>query len=191
VKGMTPTRELIPSALDELDVEWEPGVSDHEWVVTLPGEKKLKTIVSLLISGEALVTRAFVVRNPDENHGEVYRHLLRRNLRLPGLAYAIDATGDVYVVGRVPVAVVDLGYLDQLLGVVLEAADAPFNELLVLGFLTSMKREWAWRVARGESLRNLEAFRPLLEGSENDPRYAVRDDPGEETEATTTAGEPR
>ena len=46
---------------------------------------------------------------------------------------------------------------------VLEAADAPFNELLVLGFLTSMRKEWAWRISRGESTRNLEAFRHLLE----------------------------
>ena len=53
--------------------------------------------------------------------------------------------------------------VDQVLGVVLEAADAPFNELLLLGFRTSMQKEWDWRVSRGESLRNLEAFRHLLE----------------------------
>jgi hypothetical protein len=46
---------------------------------------------------------------------------------------------------------------------VLTAADEPFNELLALGFLTSMRKEWEWRVDRGESLRNLEAFRHLLE----------------------------
>lgn len=45
----------------------------------------------------------------------------------------------------------------------LEAADSPFNDLLVLGFLTSMQKEWDWRVSRGESLRNLEAFRHLLD----------------------------
>ena len=42
------------------------------------------------------------------------------------------------------------------------AADEPFNELLVLGFLSSMRKEWEWRVSRGESLRNLEAFRAIL-----------------------------
>ena len=46
---------------------------------------------------------------------------------------------------------------------VLEAADAHFNELLAIGFLTSMQKEWDWRVSRGESLRNLEAFRSLLD----------------------------
>jgi hypothetical protein len=64
-------------------------------------------------------------------------------------------------------------YLDLLVGALLEAADEPFNDLLAIGFLTSMKREWAWRVARGESLANLEAFRSILAGSEDDPLYTV------------------
>ena len=120
-------------------------------------------MASLVVSDTALSVSAFVIRNPDENHEEFYRHLLRRNLRMPLLAYAIDTSGDVYVKGEVPTAAVDADYLDQLLGVVLEAADSPFNDLLVLGFLTSMRKEWAWRISRGESTRNLEAFRHLLE----------------------------
>lgn len=161
----TEVGRLIPHVLDDLELEWEPGVGAGEFVATLPGERKLKTVVSLVVGSGALSARAFVIRNPDENHAEVYRYLLRRNLRLPGVGYAIDASGDVYVVGRVPLVAVDADYLDRLLGVVLEAADGPFNELLALGFLTSMRREWAWRISRGESLRNLEAFRSLLEQS--------------------------
>ena len=53
----------------------------------------------------------------------------------------------------------------------LTAADEPFNELLVMGFLTSMRKEWEWRVSRGESLRNLEAFRGIL-ARPGDPRPA-------------------
>ena len=142
--------------------EWEAGARGDEYVVSLPGEKKLKTVASLVVSDTGVSVSAFVVRNPDENHVEVYRFLLRRNLRLPGLAYAVDKAGDVYVTGRVPAAGVDAQSLDQLLGVVLTAADEPFNELLVLGFLSSMRKEWEWRVSRGESLRNLEAFRQIL-----------------------------
>jgi hypothetical protein len=130
--------------------------------VSLPGEKKLRTVASLVVSDVALAVSAFDIRNPDENHDEVHRFLLRRNLRLPGLAYAVDRAGDVYVTGRIPAAGVDAGTLDQLLGVVLTAADEPFNELLVMGFLSSMRKEWDWRVSRGESLRNLEAFRGIL-----------------------------
>ena len=37
-------------------------------------------------------------------------------------------------------------------------ADENFDTMLRLGFGDSIKREWAWRVKRGESLANLRAF---------------------------------
>jgi hypothetical protein len=55
--------------------------------------------------------------------------------------------------------------VDALMGAILATSDGTFNELLTLGFLESMRREWRWRVDRGESTRNLEAFRHLLEDS--------------------------
>ena len=165
--GRAPDRATVAATVEaylrDSGHEWEAGTRSGEFVVSLPGERKLKTVASLVVSDTGLSVSAFVIRNPDENHDEVYRFLLRRNLRLPGLAYAVDKAGDVYVTGRLPAAGVDADSLDQLLGVVLVAADEPFNELLVLGFLSSMRKEWEWRVSRGESLRNLEAFRPVLE----------------------------
>ena len=47
--------------------------------------------------------RAFVARKPDENHEGVYRWLLERNLKLPGVCFAVDALGDIYLNSRVPV----------------------------------------------------------------------------------------
>ena len=157
----------------DAELSSEPGARDGEVVVTIPGERKLKTVASFLIRDELTSVSAFVIRNPDENHAEFYRFLLRRVMRRPLLGYAVDGSGDVYVRGQVPTVALDGRYLDLLVGGLLEAADEPFNDLLTIGFLTSMKREWAWRVARGESLANLEAFRSLLSGSEDDPLYAV------------------
>ena len=161
------------------ELEAEPGGRAGEVVVVLPGEKKLKTVVSLLAGDRDVSVSAFVVRNPDENHEEVYRYLLGRNLRMRAgnVGYAIDGSGDVYVVGSVPLQAVDDAALDRLFGAVLEASDTPFNELLALGFLNSMRRECAWRVSRGESLRNLEAFRHLLEPEQSgsDAQEAARD----------------
>lgn len=154
---------VVRRTVEDADLEHEGGARDGELVVTLPGEKKLKTVVSLVVGEQALSVSAFVIRNADENHEEFYRHLLRRNLRMPLLAYSIDASGDVYVGGRIPLRAVTEELVDQVLGMVLDAADAPFNELLLLGFRSSMQKEWDWRVSRGESLRNLEAFRSVLE----------------------------
>ena len=152
--------------VDAVGLGYELGSRPGEFVVALPGEKKLKTVVSLLVRDRTTSVSAFVIRNPDENHEAFYRTLLRKNLRLPGIAYAIDTDGDVYVRGEVPTPALDAEYLDQLFGVVLAASDEAFNELLALGFLGSMKKEWAWRVSRGESTRNLDAFRHLLSGND-------------------------
>ena len=50
-----------------------------------------------------------------------------------------------------------------MLGSVLEYADGSFNAMLELGFGSSIKREWAWRVKNNESLANLQAFRDFAQ----------------------------
>ncbi len=111
----------------------------------------------------AVFVQAFVCRQPDENHEGVYRFLLQRNARLYGVRYALDRIGDIHLVGRIAPAALGPEELDRVLGQVLEAADGDFNVLLELGFATSIRREYAWRTARGESLANLKAFEHLIE----------------------------
>jgi Putative bacterial sensory transduction regulator len=156
---------VIKAWAAESGIEAVPGARAGELVVELPGEAKLRTGVSLLVGDRALGVSAFVMRRPDENHAEFYRWMLTRNTRLPGIAFALDTLGDVYLVGRIPLAGVTVETLDDVLGAILTASDGSFNDLLALGFLSSMRREWAWRIDRGESTRNLEAFRHLLEPS--------------------------
>ena len=93
----------------------------------------------------------------------MYRFLLKRNRRLYGVAYTLDNVGDIYLVGRMSLSSVTATEIDRVLGQVLEAVDSDFNTLLELGFRSSIQKEWAWRIDRGESLRNLEAFRGILE----------------------------
>ncbi|WP_432123013.1 YbjN domain-containing protein [Streptomyces sp. S1] len=154
-------RQIIESTFDEAELEWEspePG----SYVVKLPGTRKLFTTLSLRAGRHSLSLNAFVVRHPDENEAGVHRWLLERNLKLYGVGYAIDGLGDVYLTGKLPLAAVTPEELDRLLGSVLEAADGDFNTLLELGFATSIRREYEWRVSRGESTRNLDAFKNLL-----------------------------
>ena len=158
-------RTAATAALDawlaDAGVEHELGARRGEVVVKLPGEAKLATTVSLVVGDRALSATAFVVRRPDENHEAFYRWLLRHNARLPGIAFALDQLGDVFLVARLPVAAVTPQAIDELLGAILTTADSAFNDLLALGFATSIRKEWEWRLSRGESTRNLEAFRHL------------------------------
>lgn len=152
---------VIAAALDERELSYQRK-GEGAYFVTLPGTKKLQTNCWLVAHQHALLVEAFVCRRPDEAHQDVYRFLLRRNARLYGVHYTIDQLGDIYLVGRVSPERVTEDELDRLLGQVLEAADGDFNTLLELGFAGSIRREWDWRVSRGESTANLQAFQHLL-----------------------------
>ncbi|MFD0270178.1 YbjN domain-containing protein [Streptomyces sp. NPDC127106] len=159
---MADTAAIIESALNGAELSWEspqPGT----YVVQLPGTRKLSTTCSLKVGRHSLSVNAFVIRHPDENEAGVHRWLLERNLKLYGLGYAVDGLGDIYLVGRLPLSVVTPEELDRLLGTVLEAADGAFNTLLELGFAGAIKREYEWRVSRGEPTFNLDAFRHLTQ----------------------------
>jgi hypothetical protein len=161
------TQEIIEAALVERSLTYSHHEGAHGGpsgvIVELPGERKLKTNTSLTIGEHSVRVEAFVCRKPDENHEGVYRFLLKRNRRLYGVAYTLDNVGDIYLVGRMALSSVTADEIDRVLGQVLEAVDEDFNTLLELGFSTSIRREWAWRVSRGESLKNLEAFAHLIE----------------------------
>ncbi|MGC0418452.1 YbjN domain-containing protein [Embleya sp. AB8] len=149
--------QTVRAALTDAGVEWEQSAPDT-FVAVLPGTHKLKTTVALTVNAHTLAVRAFVIRHADENHAAFYRWLLERNVRMYGVAFAVDRLGDVYLTGRLPIAAVTADEVDRILGVVLQAADDSFDTLLEIGFATSIRREWDWRVERGESLRNLAAF---------------------------------
>jgi len=149
--------QVVEEALKDSELEWE-RLDERTFAVALPGEKRLKTACLLTVGTHALEIEAFVMRAPEENREQVYAWLLQRNTRTYAVSWAIDATGDVYLTGRVPLASIDADELDRIFGSVLEYADGSFNTLLELGFGSSIRREWAWRVKNDQPLANLAAF---------------------------------
>ncbi|KUN94922.1 YbjN domain-containing protein [Streptomyces caeruleatus] len=156
--------QVVEGALKDADLEWESPAPGN-YVVKLPGTRKLSTTVSLLVGRHSLSLNAFVIRHPDENESGVHRWLLERNLKLYGVSYAVDRLGDIYVTAKLPLSAITPDEIDRLLGQVLEAADGAFNTLLELGFASAIRKEYEWRVARGESTRNLDAFAHLTKRS--------------------------
>jgi hypothetical protein len=154
--------QTIRDYLAESDLEWEES-AEGVFDVVLPGERKLKTPLRIEVGPHAVSLHAFVCRKPDENFEGVHRWLLERNMRMFGVAFALDALGDIFLDARLPLTVVAPDELDRLLGSVLSYADESFNQILELGFATSIRKEWDWRIANGEPTANLEAFRGWLE----------------------------
>ena len=164
-RALSPEREQALAALRQVfeDGELEyKEVSPTSLMVDLPGEKKLQTPCRFDVGRHALEVHAFVCRKPDENFEGVYRWLLERNMKMYAVAFALDGMGDIYLDARLPLHGVTTEEIDRLLGAVLEYADGSFNTILELGFASSIRKEWEWRISRGEPTRNLEAFRGPL-----------------------------
>jgi hypothetical protein len=172
--------QALGAALTELGVEFESPAAGS-YLVTLPGQHKLKTMAWLIAGAHSLHVEAFFCRQPDENHAEFYRFLLEHNSRMYGVHFAVDPVGDVYLVGRLPLTAITVDQVDRLLGCVLSYADDTFDQALMIGFASAIKKEYAWRVKRGESLANLRAFGRLT-GAHDDPgsgpRFGEESSPG-------------
>ena len=134
----------LDDILTDMDVEWE-RTGDRSFVVVLPGTRKLKTNCNLFVEDDTLRIEAFVVRSPEQDAERLWRLLLRRNADMYG----------------VPLAGVGAAEIDRLLGSVLTYSDDIFNTALEIGFAESIRREWRWRLSRGEPTRNLAAFEHL------------------------------
>lgn len=151
----------IEEFLESHALEYERS-SEKVFLVTLPGEMKLQTHCALVVGDHSVSVNAFVIRKPDENEVAVHEWLLKKNASMYAVAFALNELGDIYLVGRLPFSAVSEQELDRVIGAVLQYSDSAFNPLLELGFSSAIRREWAWRVSRGESLANLEAFKHLL-----------------------------
>ena len=165
---MSSPADVVRAYLTDTEIEFEEpgGPEAGVFGFALPGEKKLQTAVRLDIGPHHLAVHAFVCRAPDENHENVYRWLLQKNLRTYAVSFAVDRLGDIYLDSRLPLAAISADELDRILGAVLTTADESFNPLLELGFASSIRKEWDWRKLRGEPTHNLDAFRGWLEAED-------------------------
>jgi hypothetical protein len=155
------SKAIVEEFIESHHLDFEK-VDEKTFLLTLPGEAKLETHCALVLGDHALSISAFVIRRPDENIEKVYHWLLTKNATMYSVAFAVNEMGDIYLVGRLPHQAVTDRELDRVIGAVLQYSDSAFNPLLELGFTGAIRREWAWRVSRGESLSNLEAFQHLI-----------------------------
>jgi hypothetical protein len=155
---------VIRATLDDRELKYEQD-GPSSFAVRLEGVHRLVTGVRLVVGDQSLLAEAFFMRRPDESAEDLYRFLLERNGRMYGVHFAIDARGDVYLIGRLPVLAVTPDEIDRLLGCVLTYADETFDAALEIGFADSIRREWQWRRAHGEPVENLRAFSRVTESA--------------------------
>ena len=70
--GSAAVQERVRQFLDENGIEWELGGRPGEFVVTLPGDQKLKTVFPVVVGEQSLAYPALVLRNQDQTPNAVY-----------------------------------------------------------------------------------------------------------------------
>lgn len=112
----------------------EPG--ERRWYVRLEGEEKDFTTLWFRLAQRSLHVETYVMPAPEENEADFYSHLLRRNLTMHGLSFAIGDENAVYLVGRLPLESFDVQQLDQLIGSAYQYVEQFFRPALRIGFAT-------------------------------------------------------
>ncbi len=110
----------------------EPG--QHRWYVRLRGEQKEVFSVWFTLGQRTLRYETFFIPAPQHSPRELFEFLLRRNLKLYGLAFAVGPEDAVFLAGRLPVEQVTEVELDRILGTIWEESERSFATALRLGF---------------------------------------------------------
>lgn len=107
---------------------------ERRWVIRLAGEEKATFAVWFELGQRSLSYETYVMPAPEENLAEFYEHLLRRNQKLRGAAFAIGVEDAIFLIGHVRNATVDEIELDRILGTLYQATEAFFRPALQIGF---------------------------------------------------------
>jgi hypothetical protein len=112
---------------------------ERRWFVRLLGEQKDVFTVWYTLHQRSLHYETYVMPSPEENAAPFYEHLLRRNLRFNGAAFAIGEEDAVFLVGQVPVHALDDGELDRILGSLYTYVEQCFRPAMRIGFATRFR----------------------------------------------------
>ena len=112
---------------------------ERRWFVRLRGEQKDTFTVWFTLRQRTLHYETYVMPAPEEQHERFYEHLLRRNLKLFGAAFAIGPENAVFLVGQLPVDALDEGELDRILGSLFAYVEQCFRPALHIGFASHFR----------------------------------------------------
>jgi hypothetical protein len=107
---------------------------EHRWYVRLSGEQKDTFTIWFTLGQRTLHYETYVMPAPIENQSALYEHLLRRNLKLNGAAFAVGEEDAVFLVGQIGAGSVDDGELDRILGSLYAWVEQFFRPAMRIGY---------------------------------------------------------
>lgn len=128
----------------QADEPWVAAVERDEsgeprWFIRVRGEEKAVFSVWFILRQRSLFVETYVMPAPEEQHAATYEYLLRRNLRMFGMAFAIGDEDAVYLVGSIHNDDVSDAELDRLLGTAYMETEQSFRPAMRLGYASKFK----------------------------------------------------
>ena len=115
-------------------VERDEESGERRWFVRVTGEQKDVFTIWFHLRQRTLHYETYVMPAPEENQAAFFEHLLRRNLKLYGAAFAIGDEDAVFLVGQLANEAVDDDELDRILGSLYAWVEQFFRPALRIGF---------------------------------------------------------
>ncbi len=108
--------------------------SEHRWFMRVKGEQKDVYTIRYHLRQRTLHYETYFMPAPEENHRELYAHLLRRNLKMYGGVFVIGEEDAIILQGHLDRAMISEDELDRVLGSVYVWVEQFFQPALRIGF---------------------------------------------------------
>ena len=93
------------------------------WYVRMRGEEKSIITLWLTLGQRTLRYESYFMPAPSERRADCFEYLLRANLTLFGMRFAVGAEDAVYLVGQMPLGAVVRPELDRITGAMYAASE--------------------------------------------------------------------
>lgn len=120
-------------------VERDEESGERRWFVRVHGEQKDVFTIWFTLRQRTLHYETYVMPAPEENQAELYEHLLRRNRKLYGAAFAIGEEDAVFLVGQLADEAVTDDELDRILGSLYAWVEQYFRPAMRIGFASRFR----------------------------------------------------
>jgi hypothetical protein len=120
-----------------VDRETDPDL--RRWYVRLVGEQKATFSVWLTLDQRTLRYETYLMPAPEENEGQLYEHLLRRNRKLYGAALTIGDEDGIFLVGQLDVRHLDEDELDRIIGSLYASTEQFFRPAMRIGYASKFR----------------------------------------------------
>jgi len=128
-------RHLFGSVAEEPWVQAvEHDASIPRWYVRFTCDGRDAATIYFEVHQRNLHYEVFFLPDPPGGHEDLYRYLLRRNHSMhgAGVRFSLGPGDGVYVIGRTPLALLDEGVLDGIIGAMYEAVETWFTQAVAI-----------------------------------------------------------